>query len=215
MPDEPGSDSVLSSEDRFAAIESRMTQLMNLVTEMIGGDDGDVPVDSVADIGLPAVTAAIGDDEEDEELPIAATASKESAVYLSRIAALEARLAASDEEKAKAVYANGCPIGAKIVLSQAMADLLYPIWRDDPSALDVVKASIVKDEPAVAPQTVPAPIVMTSAWASSGIADDSAAPGGIYTMQAAFDEATTLSQQNKTKHSAELKKLIGRVQEEV
>ena len=213
--DEPGTDSELSLADRLLAMEANMTKLMDLVTEMVGGDDSDVPVDSAADIGLPAVTAAM-DDEEEDELPIAASASKADSVLLTRLADLEAKLAAVEDEKAAAVFANGCPIGAKIVLTQAVADLLFPIWRDNPESLDVVKASIVKDEPVkVAPQTVPAPITMTSAWADSGIADDSAAPGGIYTKQDAFDEATTLSQQNKTTHKVEFKKLLKRVTEEM
>ena len=213
MPNEPGSEAALSVEDQIAALTAAMETLTGMVMEIVGGDPIDAPLDASAS-PTPAITAAQDDVKEDEdEIKIAAAQKSENAVLMAQVADLRSRLDATEEAKAKAVFANGCPIGQKFTLTQGVADMLYPLWREDNKALDVIKASIVPDE-VEAPQTEQAPITLTSAWAPSGIADDSATPiTGPYDQAAAFAEAVTLSQANGTTHAAEYRKTLKRVQD--
>ena len=205
MPDvTPGAE--LTVEDRMASLESQLGQLINLVTDMAGGDENDASADASTDLSAGVESISAANDLEEEEEVIAATADNANAILLSRLATVEAELAAEREAKSKAVYANGCPIGAKFTLTQGVADLLYESWRKDPSALDALKASIVKDE-APAPQTVAAPITLTSAWADSGIADDSAEPAKV-TKATAMADARILATQNKTSVTDEYRKQL-------
>jgi hypothetical protein len=149
------------------------------------------------------------EDEDKDAFPIAATAASAALLAAtSRIEALEAQVTASQEERARAVYANGCPIGAQITMTQEVADLLYPLWRADTKALDVIKASIVKPE---ATATATSAIVMTSAWNAIGGADDSASPTK-FGKEEALAEARITATANGTKISAEYKKLLNRVE---
>jgi transcription elongation GreA/GreB family factor len=126
-----------------------------------------------------------------------------------RIAALETKLAAEEEAKARAVYNAGVKLGSTIELTQAVADALYPLYRNNAEAFDVIKASVKAPE---APATVDAPVIkLTNPWAASGIADDVAEPAK-YTNADALADARVTAKANGTDVTAEYKINLQRVE---
>jgi hypothetical protein len=199
----------ISADDRLLALEEMVTQLVTMVGELAG--EGADSVEAASDVStVVSEVTAMGVDDEEEILPVAASVNPADAVLLSRLADVEAQLADAQEKEARAVYANGLPLGAKIELTQAVADMLYPLWRSDVKALDIIKASLVK--PDAAPVASAPVIRMTSAWDAIGVADDSAEPAK-YDMAAAMAEARITAKANGTRVSDEYKINLARVQE--
>lgn len=126
--------------DGLAALAQRVDALAAAVSKLVEGND------------FPA------DEDEDEDIEKEIEEVEE--VEASEVTELRARLGELEDQRDRAVYATGLPVGSRIELTQDVASLLYPLWRANRAAFGAVVGAAIQ-APAAPARTV-APVV--SPW---------------------------------------------------
>ena len=139
-------------QDTAASVEMAEVDPIAALTERL---------DALAQVVESLTMERAGDDDDDDDDELEKEKDEAEEAEASEVTELRARLGELEDQRDRAVYATGIPVGSQIELTQDVASMLYPLWRADRDAFHAVVGAALQ-APAAPVARTEAPVV--SPW---------------------------------------------------